>query len=85
MLEIFLFGMSPDVGIQSSRFYKWLKILNSSKWILVVDILTQILLTLLTFIALLILRKISICRGYFLLGVSYYVNFKFTPWRVINR
>ena len=34
-----------------------LKILNLSKWILVVDILTQILLTLLTFIALPILWK----------------------------
>ena len=35
-------------SIQSLCFYKWLWILNWSKWILVADILTQILLTLLT-------------------------------------
>ena len=35
-----------------STFNKWLKILNMRKWILVVDILIQILLTLLTSIAL---------------------------------
>ena len=43
------------------------------------DILTQIMLTLLTFIALLILRKVSICRGWVLLGESYYVNVQLTP------
>ena len=38
-----------------------------------------------TFIALpIILRKISTCRRWFLFGVSYYVNFQFTPRRVIN-
>ena len=42
-----------------------------------------ILLTLLNFIALLILRKVSICRLWFLFDVSYYVNVQFTPWRVI--
>ena len=45
--------MSSDVGptgIQSLRFCKWLWILNWSKWILVVDIPTQILLTILLFI-----------------------------------
>ena len=44
-------------SIQSLHFYKWLLILNSSNWILVVDILTLILLTLLTFTALPILWK----------------------------
>ena len=34
-------------GIQSPRFCKWLWIFNQSKWILVVDIPTQILLTIL--------------------------------------
>ena len=43
------------------------------------DILNQILLALLTFIVLPILRKISICRRWFLFVVSYYVNFQFTP------
>ena len=46
---------------------------------LVEDILTQILITLLTFITLLILSKVSICCcGCFLSDVSYYVNFQFT-------
>ena len=72
-------------GIQSLRFYKWLSILNWSKWIFVVDILTQILLTLLTLNALPILRKISICCRWFLFGVSYHVNLQLIPWRVINR
>ena len=58
--------------------------LNRSKWISVVDILTQILLTLLTFIGLPIWRKISICYRWFLFGVGYYVNFQFTPCRMIN-
>ena len=38
----------------------------------------------LTFIALLILRKVSIVGGWFLFCVSYHVNFQFTPWRVLN-
>ena len=50
---------------------------------LVVDILTQILLTVLTFIALPILHKNTICCRWFLFGVRYYSNFQFTPWRVI--
>ena len=54
------------------------------KMILVVDILTQSLLTLLTFISLLSLRKLSIWRGWFLFGVIYYVNVQFTPWKVID-
>ena len=58
--------------------------MNWSKWILVVDILTQVLLTLLTFIALLISRKVSIYGGWFLFGVSYYVTIQFITWRVIN-
>ena len=48
------------------------------------NILTQILLTLVTFIALPILRKISICHRWFLLSVSYYVTFQSTLRRVIN-
>ena len=44
---------------------------------LVVDIVTQILLTLLTFFALPILQKISICRRCFPFGVNYYTNFQF--------
>ena len=69
-LRRFLFGMSLDcTGIQSPRFYKW------SKRILVVDILTQILFTLLTFTALTILRKIMICHRWFLFGVSH-INFQ---------
>ena len=66
-----------------STFYRWLKILNWRRWILVVNIPTQILLTLLTFIALLILLKVSIWRGWFLFGVRYYENIQLTPWRVI--
>ena len=46
--------------------------------------LTEILLTLLTFGALPILRKISICRRWLLFGVSYYEDVEFTLWRVIN-
>ena len=45
---------------------------------LVVNILTQILLTLLTFIASPILQKISIVIDG-VSGVNYYVNFQFTP------
>ena len=50
----------------------------------VVAILTHILLTLLTSIGLSILQRISLCHRWFLFGVSYYVNFQFTPWRLIN-
>ena len=53
---------------QSPHFYKWLWNLNWSKWISVVDILSQILLTLLTFFALPILRQISNYRRGFLFG-----------------
>ena len=70
----FLFGMSPDVpAFKVCVFTSDFKLF----WIgvIIVDILTQILLTLLTFIALPILRKISICRRWFLFGVSCYVNF----------
>ena len=74
----------PPPRIQSPRFYKWLTILNWNKLILVIDILTQILLTLLTFIALLTLQIVSICRWWVLFGVSYYINVSFTPWRVNN-
>ena len=45
----------------------------------IVDILTQNLLTLLIFIASLILRKVSICREWFLFGMSYYVIFECAP------
>ena len=55
-----------------------------SKWILVVNILTQSFITLLNFIALQVLQKMLIFGGRFLFGVSYYVIFQFTPRRVIN-
>ena len=85
MLEI-LDG-SSFVWVLKSPFYNfdfkfWIGV--NKIWIFVVDILIQILLTFLTFIASQILRKVSICGGWFLLGLSYYVNFQFTPWRVIN-
>ena len=52
----FLFGMSPclPTGIQSPSSCKWLKILNWSKWILVISMLFLIFLTLLTSTVLLI-------------------------------
>ena len=53
-----------------SAFLQVTLILHWSKLILVVNNLTQILPTFLTFITLLILRKISICGKYFLFGVS---------------
>ena len=73
--------MSPDVlafkvCIFTSIFKFWI----GSKWIYQ----TQILLTLLTFTALPILQKVSICRWWYLFGASYYVNLQFTRWRVIN-
>ena len=40
--------------------------------------------TLLTSIALQILRTVSICCGWFLFGVCYYVKVQFTPRGVIN-
>ena len=49
---------------------------------LVVNILTQILFTLFTFFDLQIFRKKKYKFGLF--GVIYYVNFQFTPWKVIN-
>ena len=61
-----------------SVFLQVTLILNWSKWILVVDILTQMLLTLLTFIGLLILQKVLLCVGWFLFGVSNHVIFQFT-------
>ena len=62
------------------RYSKAMPNFDWSKWILVVDILTQIFLT----STLLNLRKVSICGGWFLCGVSSYVNFQVKPWRVIN-
>ena len=47
------------------------------KQIYVVDILTQILLTFLIFIALLVFQNISIYRRWFLFGMRYDVNFPF--------
>ena len=81
----FLFNMNPGIQAFKSRVFAsdltfWIGV--NKYWI--VDILPQILLTLLTFIDLLILRKVLICDGWFLFGVSYYVAFQFAPWRVIN-
>ena len=44
----------------------------------------QILLTLLTFIALQILQKVSICCATLLFGVCYYAHLQFTARRVID-
>ena len=57
----FFFGMSPDVPTKVCVFTSDFWILNWSEWILEVDIVAKILLTLLTFIALLVLWKISTC------------------------
>ena len=76
----FLSGMSPDVPAFKVRvFTSDFRFLIGVKLILVVDILTQILLTFLALIALPILRKTSTSCRWFLFGVSYYVNFQFTP------
>ena len=71
--------MSPDVPAFKFRIFTcdFKFRIGVLKLISVVDILTHILLNLLTFITLLILRKMKF-------GVSYYVNFQFTPRRVIN-
>ena len=45
--------------------------------VLEINILTQILRTLLTFIALLILRTVSFCGGWFFFCVTHYVKFQF--------
>ena len=66
--------MSPDLPT-----FKVLEGLNTwSKWILLIDILIQILLTIWTFIALNILRIVSIRCWWFLFGVCYYVSVQFT-------
>ena len=70
----FLFGMSP--AVPAFKVFDFTSDFNF--WIGVVDILTQMLFTLLPIMALPILRKISICHRWFLLGVSYYVNFHFS-------
>ena len=80
-----IFGMSPDVPkvkvrVLASDF----QILNWSKWILVIHILTLILLNLLTFISLPILRQVLICYARLLFGVGYYVNVQFTLRREID-
>ena len=51
---------------------------------LVIDIFNQILLTLLTFIALQIFQKVSVYCARLLFSVCYFVNV-FTPQRVIDR
>ena len=48
-------------------------------YLIVVYIFTQILLTLLIFIASLKLQNVSICRGWIIFGVCNYVNVQFTP------
>ena len=73
-------GMSPDVPTVKVR----VEILNWSKWILVIDILNHILLTLLTFITLQSLRKVSICCTRLLLDVCYYVNVQFRVIRELE-
>ena len=58
--------MSPDVPTVKVSV---LTGLNWSKWLLVIDIFTHILLNLLTFIALQILQKVSLCCAMLLFGV----------------
>ena len=48
------------------------------------DVLHQIFLSFLTFIALQISQNVSIWCARLLFGVCYYVNIQFTPQRVIN-
>ena len=72
----FLFGISPlvpafKVLVFTSDFKFW----NGCKWLLMVDILTQILPPLLTFIALPILQEISICHWWLPFGVSFVLTF----------
>ena len=73
MYRWFLFGMNPDIlafkDCILTNYYKfWMDA------ILVVKILTQILLTLLTFIAYKLIHS-----TFFLFGMSYHdVNFQFT-------
>ena len=83
-----LFGMSSVVPTVKPTFLQklqtLLQILNRSKWILVIGILNQILLTLLHFIALQILWMVAICCARLLFGVYYYVKVQFTFRRVID-
>ena len=76
----FLLGISPDIPAFKLRVFTsdFLNFELEQTNVSSIDILTQILLTLLIFIALPILRKISNYRGWFLFGVSYRVNFQFT-------
>ena len=81
----FLFGMSPDVPVfKVSPFTSYFKFLIgvNGYYCLVPDIL-KFCRPFLTYIALPILQKKSICHRWILFSVSYYVNFQFTPWRVI--
>ena len=68
--------MSPD--ILELKVCVLQVILNWSKWILVVDIPTKILLTPLKFIALVILQKVLISREKVLFCMSYHILFQFT-------
>ena len=81
----FLFGMSPDVPKVKVR--RAVLLVTFKFWIGVNDIsniLTLILLNLLTFIPLPILRQVSICCARLLFGVGYYVNVQFTLRREID-
>ena len=77
------FSLVWRTGIQSSRFDKWLQILNLSKWIVVVDISAKILLTLLIFIDLPILREnINLLK---MVSLWFELLCRLsTLWRVIN-
>ena len=80
MLEILdgfsLVYMIPDVTTYKVSIftsdYKFLMWVNE---LLVVDILTQILLTLLTSVAYQFCEKMSICRRWFLYGVTFNLIF----------
>ena len=72
--SLFLWYEFWCTSIQCPSSYLWHLILNWSKWISVIDILNPILLTLLTFIILHILWKVTIGCGWFLFGVCYHVN-----------
>ena len=68
-LDGFVGYKSWSTGIQGPRFYKWLWIFDLEKMTISSRHSNSNLLILLTFNALLSLRKVSICRGWFIFGV----------------
>ena len=83
-LTVSLWCESRYTNSQSLRSYKWSRILNWSKWILVTGILNHILLTVLPFIALQFCERYNLFYKASPWCVLIYVNVQFTPRRVIN-